>query len=44
MVPVRRMNSNAISAELLRCKGYIFKNGAFSTYMPDQGNSNASKI
>lgn len=42
MVPVRRMNSNAISAELLRCKGYIFKNGAFSTYMPDQGNSNAS--
>ncbi len=42
MVPVRRMNSNAISAELLRCKGYIFKNGAFSTYMPDQGNSNVS--
>ena len=42
MVPVRRMNSNAISAELLRCKGYIFKNGAFSTYMPHQGSSNAS--
>lgn len=42
MVPVERMNSNAISAELLRCKGYIFKKGAFRTYMPDQGNSNAS--
>lgn len=42
MVPVERMNSNAISAELLRCKGYIFKKGAFRTFMPDQGDSNSS--
>ena len=42
MVPIQRMNSNAISAELLRCKAYTFKSGAFNAYTPDQGNMNSS--
>ena len=42
MSPVERMNASAISSELLRCKGYIFKDGAFNAYMPDQTTANPS--
>ena len=35
MTPVARMNANAISADLLRCKGYIFKDGSFTPYISD---------
>lgn len=42
MVPIQRMNANAISSELLRCKAFIFKSGAFTAFTSDQGSENSS--